>query len=80
MSLCYLSAYYDRMQEVSFIPRTIIYYPYFTAGKTGTLITHSQVRHLVRHISQELNLGILTPKHITLSALLPSAPEMQPKG
>lgn len=41
MSMCYLSAYYARMHGLSSIPRTIIYYPYFTVEKTGTLITRS---------------------------------------
>lgn len=38
--MCYLSAYYARMHEERFIPRTVIYYPYFTGGKTETLISN----------------------------------------
>ena len=53
--------------------------PIFTTGKTGTLILTFTSETSSESQSQELNLGILTSKHITLRVLLLTALKMQNK-
>ena len=48
LSVCYLSPYYARLYELSFLPRKIIYYRCFAIGKTDfDKLSNFLTRHLL---------------------------------
>ena len=64
----YLSAYYARRHEVSFISETMIYYPYFYSRENWDSNNMVTSQTSSESQSQELNLGILTSKQLFLTA------------